>query len=613
MKWAAVLIAIVLIFASIILASGFDESYVYRYVQPSSAAYPNTWMLTLGGSEDDYPWWGVEVDEQGYVYTAGQSSSWRPLGYIPLIVVKASRYGENVRTVAVYGNGSLMGRDLAVVGKAIYAVGQVTGYGAGGTDAYLTAFLENGTVKFFTTIGSSALDVLWRISLGRDNAIYAVGYTMGLGAVKVDVLIVKFDSSGRVLWSLIAGESQFDYGWGITTWYDSTSGKEYVIVAGQTNSFTVGGGYDCLVLKLTSEGMFEWSIVFGTPELDRLEKVVVDEHGFIYVAGATYSANTPGVLAAKISPEGQLVWMTSFKGDKSEAAYSIHVDNDYVYVAGYTESYTSGELGKYDAFVALLDKDSGEIASFIHFGGPEVEIAYGVKSDADYVYVSGHTASFTEGGRDFFIAKFNKQYLLEEDPSDLLWVYRDFPENVNVSRIDVPSITPSMNFSSVYIGVKYVSPIVNNYELLGSLIAPPTHLATATGNPPAELTTTTVTQTTTETMIFTRTTTKTTTLTETQTTTETEVLTFNITTTETTVTTAIRTVTETLETTSVVTNIVKDTLTYTTTEVQRSTVTKTEAVTRTVLDVSTTTALGTAMLIMGLVVGYFVLRHVSKR
>ncbi|MEM3988941.1 MAG: hypothetical protein QW369_02420 [Desulfurococcaceae archaeon] len=613
MKRFAVLVAVVLLPASIILALGFSGGHVYRYAQLSSTAYPNTWMLTLGGSEDDYPWWGIEVNEQGYVYTIGQSSSWRPLGYVPLVVVKASRYGENAGTIAVYGNGSFMGRDLAIVGKTIYAVGQVTGYGAGGTDAYLTAFLENGTVKFFTTVGSSALDLFWRISVGRDNAIYAVGYTMGLGAVKADVLITKFDSDGKVLWNLVAGESQYDYGWGIVTWYNSTSGREYVIVSGQTNSFTVGGGYDCLVLKLTSEGMLEWSIVFGTPELDRLEEVVVDEHGFIYVAGATYSAGIPDVLVAKISPEGELVWIKSFGGERGDAAYSIYVDNDYVYVAGYTESYTSGELGRHDAFVALLNKDTGEVTSFIHFGGSEVEIAYGVKSDVNYVYVSGYTASFTEGGRDFFIAKLNKQYLLEDDPSDLLWVYRDFPEEVNVSRIDLRSITPSMNFSSVYIRASYVSPVVNNYELLGYLVMPLTHLATTTGNPPAELTTVTVTQTTTETMIATRTTTRTTTLTETRTTTETEVLTFNNTVTETTVATTTRIVTETLEATSVVTSIIRDTLTYTTTEVQRSTVTKTEAVTRTLLDVNTTMALGAAMLIIGLVVGHFVLRQISKR
>ncbi|MCS7127785.1 MAG: hypothetical protein N3E36_00700 [Sulfolobales archaeon] len=387
MRRIAALIVLVLLPTSIILAMGFNGSQVYNYVQPSSTVYPNTWMLTLGGPEDDYPWWGIEVDEQGYVYTVGQSSSWRPLGYVPLVVVKASRYGENIRNIAVYGNGSFMGRNLVIVGKTIYAVGQVTGYGAGGTDGYLTAFLENSTVKFFTTIGSSALDLLWRISVGRDNTIYAVGYTMGLGAVRADTLIVKFDSDGKVLWSLIAGESQFDYSWGIATWYNSTSGKGYVIVSGQTNSFPVGGGYDCLVLKLSSEGMLEWSIVFGASELDRLEEVVVDEHGFIYVAGATYSGGIPGVLVAKISPEGQLVWITSFRGDKGDAAYSVYVDNDYVYAAGYTESYTSGELGGHDAFVALLDKNSGEVVSLTHFGGSDVEIAYGVKSDATtYMY-----------------------------------------------------------------------------------------------------------------------------------------------------------------------------------------------------------------------------------
>ncbi|MEM2018941.1 MAG: hypothetical protein QXM34_04200, partial [Zestosphaera sp.] len=395
----------------------------------SLSVYPGTWLVTLGTPGEDYPWWGLELGDRGYVYVFGQSDYWKPLGYSSLIMSKISRYGENVKNVIIYGSGSFMGRDFKIVDKVIYAVGQVTGYGAGGTDAYLLAFYENGTVKLFNTYGSPQLDVFWRLAVGRNNTLYLGGYTMGLGATKIDAFIVKVDMSGGVLWSLVAGGSQYDYVWSVATWHNLTSDQEYVIAAGQTNSFGAGG-YDCWLIKLTEDGMVEWSLAFGTPALDRLDSVIIDDDGYIYVEGATYNTTTgnPDALVAKISMEGEISWLVRFGGDGSEVPYALYVDKDYVYVVGATTSYYAGIQSNYDAFVALVDKSSGELVSFVYFGGVDTDMAYAVRSDANYVYVSGYTASFTEGGRDFFVAKMNKQYLLEDKPEMLKWVYGDFPE-----------------------------------------------------------------------------------------------------------------------------------------------------------------------------------------
>ncbi len=612
------------------------------YVPPTPIGpldYPNTWMQTLGGVADDYPWFGIYVDDYGYTYILGQTKTWEPLGAASLMLVKNSRYGENVRSILVYGNSSLMGRDLVVVGDAtIYAVGQVTGYGAGSIDGYIVKFYDNGTVEYFTTIGSPSADLFWNIAPGYSGDFYLSGYTMGYGAGKFDAFVVKVDADGRVLWAVAAGGSSYDYGWAVDT-YLSYNGTEYVIVAGQTKSYgSVGGSYDALVFKLDSEGMLQWSLVFGTPVSDAINDVCVDQlDGSIYVVGYTKNTTTgkSDVLVAKISPSGELVWVKAFGGPENENAYSVAVDNDYVYVAGYTNSFITGNLSEEDALLAILDKDTGDAVSLINFGGPDVEIAYGVAYDAEYVYLAGYTGSFSEGGKDFFQVKLSKEYLLgEDDPPDMYWVYYDYPEPVNVSKVEPMYSELALNSTQVYLQVSYVDPVVNTYQLMGDLIAPNTHIATVSGMPPAEITTTTETETVTETTTVTETETvtsiETTTVTSTETSyityTATETVTNNITLTETTTVTETVTETETLTSTTTVTETETSTTTYTTTETttvtdtttitHTSTTTVTETtpttITRTVADIATTAIVGVALLLVGVAIGSFVLKSVFK-
>lgn len=564
--------------------------------------------MTLGTPAEDYPWWGLELGDRGYVYVFGQSDYWKPFGYSSLVMSKISRCGENVKNIIIYGNGTFAGRDFKIVNKMIYAVGQVTGYGAGGTDAYLLAFHENGTVTLFNTYGSSQLDVFWRLAVGRNNTLYLGGYTMGLGATKIDAFIVKVDMSGGIVWSLIAGGPQYEYAWGITTWHDPASDSEYVIAVGQTNSFGAGG-YDCLLIKLTGDGMVEWSLVFGTPALDRLDSVVIGDDGYIYVEGATYNTTTgnPDILVAKISLEGEASWIIKLGGDGSDVPYAIHVDEDYVYVVGATTSYYAGIQSNYDAFVALFNKSSGELVSFVNFDGIDTDIAYAVRSDINYVYVSGYTASFTEGGRDFFVTKMNKQYLLEDNPETLKWVYEDFPEDVSVSKVAVETVRPLMNVTNTYLTLNYQQPITHNYPLFSSLVDINTHIATATGNPPAEITTITEVSTATTTATTTATRTLIDIITETITTTE--ILTTTNLITETTTYTTPRTVTVTHEITA--------TTTATRTEAKTQTIeivtTKTDVVTTQVIDVVTTLGVSGVLLVVGLVLGVVMARVTFKK
>jgi len=203
----------------------------------------------------------------------------------------------------------------------------------------------------------------------------------------------------------------------------------------------------------------------------------------------------------------------------------------------------------------------------------------------------------------------NKQYLLEEKPESLKWVYGDFPEDVNVSRVLVEPASFPVNTSSVYLTLNYLPPTTYSYRLLGSLVDVNTHIATTSGNPPAEITTTTEVSTVTTTATTTATRTVVDIITETLTTTETYTTTNLVT--ETTTYTTQETFTETVEKTTTATT----TRTETKTQTSEVTATRTETVTTSVpvVDVMTTLGVGVALLVVGAVLGLVLARAVFRK
>lgn len=595
---------------SILLSNSFGSRETT--IRDANVIYPNTWWLSIGGSEDDQAWSGIFVDEQGYVYCIGQTSSWKPLGASSLFIVKNSRYGENVRSIIVYGNSSIIGRDILVSNNYMYIVGQLSGYGAGSVDGFIAKLRDNGERAWFITVGGSAADLLWSIAPGPNDVIYASGYTFSFGSGKVDAFVVKVDSTGRLIWSSALGGPNYDYGWWIDVFANETN--EYVAVAGQTNSYGFGG-YDGYVTLLSGEGMPLWTVVFGTPAPDQLWGVKFDKYGYIYVAGGTSNTTTGklDVYVAKIDLNGRILWIRSFGGGLDDLAYSLAVDDMYVYVTGFTYSYATGSSSQADVLLAVLNKDTGDAISFLNIGGPDVDFGYAVTVDENYVYITGKTGSFSEGGIDLYQAKLEKNYILDPDPPDLVWLRDDFPENINVSRVNMPSSYPSFSNQSVSMAQVFSTPTVMNYQMPTMLIGPNTHIATASGQPPAIVITTTETNVVTSTV----TDTETSTVTRTETIRLTERLIETLTSRETSTVTSTETVklTETLTSTVTETSTITKPVTLTTekmvTETLRENLTETSTVTTvsTVPEIRTDytsiAIVGIVLLVIGYLVGYF--------
>jgi len=135
--------------------------------------------------------------------------------------------------------------------------GVTDSYGQGGDDGYITKVNENGTVIWSNTYGGANDDQIYGIIETSDGGFLITGWTESYGAGNADVLLIKLDINGDISWSKTYGGTGNDLGSEAV----QTADGGYIVAA--ASSSDGAGGYDIMLIKITSTGNIEWSKVYG--------------------------------------------------------------------------------------------------------------------------------------------------------------------------------------------------------------------------------------------------------------------------------------------------------------------------------------------------------------
>jgi Beta-propeller repeat len=355
-----------------------------------------TWNTFIGSSNDDYAY-GIAVDTNGNVYITGYSdASW----------------GTPVNSHAGY------------------------------IDAFLAKLDPNGALEWNTFIGSSNWDEGRAIALDASGNVYVAGFSVTSWGAPVtphagdfDAFIAKLDgTTGALMWNTFMGSSSDDYILGIAV---APNGKVYV--AGQSRASwgtpvnLHAGDYNAFAAKLDTNGALEWNTFMGSGSGDYGFGIAVDASGSVYMVGQSfanwgtpvnpYSGNTPyagsnDTFAAKLDPNGILVWNTFMGSSGGDYVSGIALDSSgSVYVTGYSGvswgTPITPHAGNEDAYVAKLDATTGALVWNTFMGSTSGDTGLGIAVDASgNVYVPGYSYSSWgtpinshAGGLDAFAAK----------------------------------------------------------------------------------------------------------------------------------------------------------------------------------------------------------------
>jgi len=308
---------------------------------------------TFGGGNMEYPHSIQQTSDGGYV-VAGRTSSFGA-GSSDVLVIKLS-YSGNLEWARTFGGGNDDGAySIQQTSDGGYIVaGYTKSFGSGLNDFLVEKVFSDGTFQWAKTFGGGNHDIACYIQQTLDGGYIVAGYTSSFGGDR-DFLIVKLSFEGALEWTKIFGGEGREGAFSI----QQTSDGGYV-VAGRTSSFGAGNT-DFLVIKLSTEGVIEWVKTFGGwhDEIPFFIQQTID--GGYVVSGVTgsFSGAYYNFLVIKLSSEGIIEWSKTFGGVGNDAAFSIQQTSDGGYIiAGYTGSFGAGG----DDFLIIKTQD-GQMSS----------------------------------------------------------------------------------------------------------------------------------------------------------------------------------------------------------------------------------------------------------
>ena len=265
-------------------------------------------------------------------------------------------------------------------------------------DAVIVKYDQDLNIQWTTTVGGSQGSKMDEFNsvVRTDDGYFAVGYANsngddleGIHLGKKDILVVKFDESGKKLWVKTYGGSLDDTANIVlnTARNNEDGGRARIvqeddvknqglIIAGSTAStdgtFTSkeNEGTSSFILRLDYDGNVIFEDTLASTSANKATGLKVVEDGF--VLSGTYSSNDldftgqhlngkQNVYVSYYSKTGNRLNINSFGGNNSDEVLGIEraANEDYI-VFGKTTSnneFATGLQGKVDGFIAAVDGD----------------------------------------------------------------------------------------------------------------------------------------------------------------------------------------------------------------------------------------------------------------
>jgi uncharacterized delta-60 repeat protein len=306
------------------------------------------WQKTYGGNGSETASSIKETADGGYI-VAGWTSSFGE-GRADFWVLKLNP-DTSVAWQKSYGGADW---DYAysiqeASGGGYIVAGYTYSLGLGGPDFWILKLNSDGSVAWQNNYGESSNEGLWSIDQTSDGGYIAGGWTSSFGAGVDDFWIIRLNSSGIVAWQKTYGGGSYDCARSI----QETSDGGY-IVAGYSYSFGAGQT-DLLVLKLNFDGSIVWQKTYGGTDWEWANAIQETADGGYIVAGRTrsFGVGDYDFWILKLNSDGDVTWEKTYGGTESDEANAVQetADGGYI-VAGRTRSFGAGD---YDFWVLKLD------------------------------------------------------------------------------------------------------------------------------------------------------------------------------------------------------------------------------------------------------------------
>ncbi len=374
-------------------------------------SWEENWIATWGGEDYESPRRMVVDDDHIYVVGRTWNSETEESD---VFLFKCNLKGEIVWNVTWESPNIDWPNEFAICDGFIYVTG-VAEVSENDWDVILIKFSKDGQFLWNTSWGG----IGWEGEPGRDEGfdvevldgyVYVIGTTTSDAELlnEQDILVLKYDSEGRLIWQKNLGESStYEYGRCLVIENDE------LIVAG--HFLEVEGSErnaEVFLAKLDSDGNRMWNVTAGGGFFSMIVKGMIIDEDCIYVSG---EADVPDkiwdIYVAKFDKDGEFQWSDTWGGEGYDASQGgMAVYDERLYVMGETSRYDPKNED-----VILLGYDSGGLLLLNSTWGTEAnEPGWDISIVGDTMYLMGQTSS--KGKTDIYLASLKNPFVVKEEP-----------------------------------------------------------------------------------------------------------------------------------------------------------------------------------------------------
>ena len=282
---------------------------------------------------------------------------------------------------------------------------------------------------FLQNLSAQSLQVIWEktydagdfeypatVIPSRDTSLLICGNKINTADGNSDILLIKTDSFGNILWQSLYGGSRDD----ISVSVFENSDKTYLVI-GSTNSFShMTFDYDIYLLKLSANGDTLWTkTVENDSTYERAYSSIITADNNILVVGTvqSFSDGIQNMLVIKMNKNGNIIWEKTFGGDVSEIGESVleTIDNGFL-ITGETTSFGISTPFYTNVYLVRTDAN-GDSLWTRYYGNTWYDYSRSIIAVDDNSYiVSGWYATNGAEVSDFYTLRI-------QDNGDTTWTY----------------------------------------------------------------------------------------------------------------------------------------------------------------------------------------------
>lgn len=343
-------------------------------------------------------------------------------------------------------------------------VGYTNSSGNGGYDVLLMKTDADGELLWEKTYGGEDWDFGYDIKETDDGDLILVGETFSFGSGDADVYVIKTNADGDTLWTRTYGGENTDIGNAL-----DIDTENRIVVVGETNSF--GEDYDGYVLRLDQDGDTLWTYRFDLGEYDAYTGVRAAAQGSGYLLVGITDDDTEydaiSCFVHKLDYSANPSWGTHrmLGGDFEDYCHSVdEFDNEEFILSGFSKSIIS--QNRFSLVLWKLSPSGWSLGGYSRAGDNEIFVHQSITTLDQGTASTGLTDSWGNGAESVFLFKTGNDIIFEDTE-----VYDDpFVSVKEISDGNQAAIYPNPVDREILIDASFNNYMLQLYSIDGKLI-----------------------------------------------------------------------------------------------------------------------------------------------